>query len=407
MRRRTPGAPVGELDVVRSLLAQSRRFGPTTVLCLGVATIAVLAATASGFPVQHLNANDGGIWVTDNAAGEIGRFNKPIAQLDGTVSTTNAAPNLDVEQNGSLVAAWDRNAGRLYAVNVYTPSFSGGGVSVSAAQVALGGSTLAVLSTNQALRTATLAADGGSLDPLDSSAPARASHLPSNAAVAVGTDNSVYVAGGGKLLTFPAPGAGPQTSSAVPLPADGQWQIAAVGSVPVIADPVTRTLYLPDSGRTARLPSSDSSRALELQQSSQPSSFAVVATTQALYAVSLSTGQVTRLNGGHQGTPAAPVQVAGCIHAAWNAGDSGRYLRTCGGVPPASMTSQSFSLSSASPSLVFRVNHGEVVLNDTADGGVFLLDPSVMNAKPDWQLRQLTKKKTKNSTPPPISRTRS
>src|ERR1700683_573228 len=91
----------GGVVVVRSLFAQSRRFGTTTVLCLGVATIAVLAATASGFPVQHLNLNDGGIWVTDNAAGEIGRFNKPIAQLDGLVSTTNAAPNLDVDRTST------------------------------------------------------------------------------------------------------------------------------------------------------------------------------------------------------------------------------------------------------------------------------------------------------------------
>src|SRR5690348_481776 len=193
-----------------------RRFGTPVVLSVAVATFAALAATSQGFPVKHVSLNDGGIWVTDNQVGAIGRFDKPIAQLDGQVYATSPAPSLDVAQNGALVAAYDASAGRLYSVDVYKPAFADGGVSVSADQVALGGSTLAVLGAHT-LRTATLDAPGGSLAAVASNAPARASHLPDGAAVAVAADGTVYVAGGAKLRSFPA--SGPPATSSLPFSA--------------------------------------------------------------------------------------------------------------------------------------------------------------------------------------------
>ena len=193
---------------MRRLLAYPRRYSTPVVLFAAATTFAALAVTANGFPVQHLNLNDGGIWVTNNAIGAIGRFNKPIAQLDGLVSAASPAPELDVEQNGPLVSAWDQGAGRLYAVNVYQPAFAGGFATVSAAQVALGGSTLAVLGTNGTLRTTTLQPGGGSLAAISAAASPRASHLPAQAAVAVAPDNTVYVAGGGELRRYPAGYAG-------------------------------------------------------------------------------------------------------------------------------------------------------------------------------------------------------
>ena len=352
------------------------------MLCVAVATFAALAATSQGFPVQHVSLNDGGIWVTNNAIGAIGHFDKPIAQLDGQVNATSATPFLDVWQNGSLVAAYDSSVDRLYSVNVYQPAFAGGAVSVSASHIALGGSTLAVLGSNGTLRTATLDAPGGSLAAVGSAAPPRASHLPDNASVAVASDGTAYVAGGGELRRYPA--TGPPATSGLPFPAGDTLQITTVGTVPVVADATSRTLYLPASGRTVTLPSQDTSTTVQLQQSSPQGSVVAVATALALYRVDLGTGQLTILSTGHSGDVAAPVQVAGCIHAAWNNGPAGSYARNCGGQAAATVE-QSFPLSSARPSLVFRVNRGEVVLNDTADGGVFLVDTKVTNADPKWQ----------------------
>ena len=55
----------------------------------------------------------------------------------------------------------------------------------------------------------------------------------------------------------------------------------------------------------------------------------------------------------------------------------------CGTPPPAARQAQQFSLddTAGTPALVFRVNNGAVVLNDTTDGGVFLIDTDVTNVR--------------------------
>src|SRR5262249_18031243 len=69
-------------------------------------------------------------------------------------------------------------------------------------------------------------------------------------------------------------------------------------------------------------------------------------------------------------------------------GATGSYVRSCGMPPPAvpANGAQQFSIddSLGAPDLVFRVNNGAVVLNDTTDGGVFLVDDTVTNVKPKW-----------------------
>src|ERR1700729_1377772 len=99
-------------------LRRSRRITPV-VLGVAVVTFAALAVTSHGFPVQHVSLNDGGIWVTDNAIGSIGRFTKPIGQLDGEVAPASTSTSVGVWQDGPVVAAYDASGGRIYAVNVY------------------------------------------------------------------------------------------------------------------------------------------------------------------------------------------------------------------------------------------------------------------------------------------------
>ena len=126
----------------------------------------------------------------------------------------------------------------------------------------------------------------------------------------------MWVAGGGQLRDF-AQGDAQPAASGLPLPAADPMQVTTVGAVPVVADTVTKTLYLPDSGHTVTLPASDTSTGFELQQPSAASGIVVAATRQALYSVNLGSGQLTTLSTGHSGNVAAPVQVAGCVHAAW------------------------------------------------------------------------------------------
>ncbi|MGH3247500.1 MAG: hypothetical protein ACRDOI_15005, partial [Trebonia sp.] len=354
---------------------------------MAVAAMAALAASAHGLPVQHVSLNDGGIWVTDNSAGVVGRFAKPVGQLDGELAPQSVSTSMDVWQDGPLVAVYDASGGRMYGVNAYGPSFSGAGTAISpdttAGAIALGDDTLAVLGADHSLRTATLKAGGASLSALAATARPLAAHLPANSAVAVGSDDTVWVAGGGQLREFTEGAAAPSVTS-LPLSATDPMRVTTVGNVPVVADATTKTLYLPESGRMVRLPAADSSTGFELQQASGASDVAVAATGTALYSADLSTGRLTTLSSGHSGTVAAPVQVAGCVHAAWADGEDGSYVRTCGAPPPPAAAAQSFSTGDLSPELVFRVNNGEVVLNDTANGGVFLVDTTVIDVTPVW-----------------------
>lgn len=367
-----------------------RRLVTPLVIGVAVATLAALAASAHGFPVQHVSLNDGGIWVTDNSPGdvEVGRFAKPIGQLAGQLAPKSST-SVDVWQNGPLVATYASGAsgGRMYAVNVDDTDFADpAGTAVSPATpdtsgIALGDETVALLGTDHTLRSVTLGTDG-SLAPLAVTAPKLAKGLPANSAVAVGDDDTIWLAGGGKLREFTKGATGPAvTSLPAAMAATDPMQVTTVGNVPVVADAAAKALYLPDSGQTVRLPSSTD---FELQQASGTSDVVVAATSTALYSVNLSTGAFATLSSGESGTPAAPVQVAGCVQAAWASGENGSYVRACG-TPPRAGTPEPFATGDADPQLIFRVNNGEVVLNDTANGGVFLVDTKVTNVTPKWQ----------------------
>ena len=374
------------------MLFRRGRLGTSVVLGLAVVTFAALAASSHGFPVQHVSLNDGGIWVTNDSLGTIGRFSKPIAQLDGELAPASNSTSMDVWQDGPLVATYDATGGRMYAVNVDSTSFFDAGAAISPVTggIALGDTTLAVLSTDHALRTTQLSAGGGSLSGLTTAAKPLAAHLPANSAIAVGSDDTVWVAGGGQLRSYPE-GGQPEVSG-LPLSASDPMQVTTVGNVPVVADTATKTLYLPDSGHTVALPSSNTR--LELQQSSAASDVVIVATSQALYSVNLGSGQLTTLSSGHSGTAAAPVQVSGYVHAAWANGSTLSYVMTSGNPPAATPTTRTFDLDDPAPQLVFRVNNGDVVLNDTTDGGVFLVDSAIVNAHPKWQLTNTAGKST-------------
>jgi len=374
---------------LRPTLFRRRRLGTSLLLGVALATFAALAVTSHGFPVQQVSLNDGGIWVTDNASGYVARFDRPIAQLDGFVEPGSGSGSVNVWQDGSVIAAY--GGGRIYAVNPLQPNFydpAGQAISPAADGIALGGTTLAVLSTDHALRAVTLGTGGGSLSALSAAAKPLAAQLPANAAVAVGSDGTIWVAGGGELRAFPG-GAGAPTVSTLPLSASDPMQVTTVGDVPVVADAATGTLYLPESGRPAvQLPGAGAASGFVLQQPSGAGDVVLAATDQTLYSVTLSNGQLSMLSTGHSGTAVAPVQVAGCVDAAWAYGATGSYVHTCGTPPPATSDAQTFQLddSASVPSLVFRVNNDSVVLNDTTDGRVFFLEGATLTSvEPDWQ----------------------
>ncbi|NJC21822.1 hypothetical protein BJ994_000898 [Arthrobacter pigmenti] len=145
----------------------------------------------------------------------------------------------------------------------------------------------------------------------------------------------------------------------------GDVQVAAVGDQVVVFDGESGQLVLP-GGEVVVLPDGQDGK---LQQSGPVADFVVVATPTSLIKQSLGGGEpvVTALEG--NGVPAAPVQLDGCVHAAW--AGAAVYVRDC--VDDAGDRREEIPELGAESELVFRVNRSVVVLNDVNAGDVWLV----------------------------------
>jgi large repetitive protein len=149
---------------------------------------------------------------------------------------------------------------------------------------------------------------------------------------------------------------------------DADLQVAAVGDRGVVFDRSTGVLYLPD-GTPVTIPDGTGGM---LQQSGPDDSAVSVATAGALVRQPLGGGDPQVVATVDEGTPAAPVSLAGCVYAVWSG--SGAYARSCAGdVQP---TVKRIDVP-ASSSLVLRTNRRVVVVNDVTAGSVWIVDQDV------------------------------
>src|SRR5215467_6361897 len=387
----------------------------TIVLTSGAALLVVSAIFASGFAVEHVSLDDGGIWVTSNADHLFGRLNKPAGQLDAAFYPPGGAQDtssLDVVQQGAAVAAWDKGSGVLYPVDTSRGVPAGGdGSPISGAdQVELAGGTLAVLDPAsgavwaQRVDTTNGISSLAGVDPTAKQlATVGVKGTPANAALAVGQDGTVYaVASSGRIATIQSTGTGFAPVEYSQLDHGVQAVAAtAVGDRLVVVDPSTGTVVVP-GGPVATLGASTGRAtpdAAVVPQAPGPAANGVVlATPTALVSVDLSDGAITVLTTARNGTPATPVRLDNCVHAAWG-GAGGGYVRSCSG-GPATVIPLAGNLQLVEPQ--FRVNRDAIVLNDLQTGAVW--DLSNQRRVDDWQSVKPppinTKKGTKNSKNP-------
>ncbi len=153
------------------------------------------------------------------------------------------------------------------------------------------------------------------------------------------------------------------------LKGSGDLQLAVVGDRPVVLDAAAGNLFLP-GGRRLQLADA---RDAKLQQGGPGSDFVAIATQKALLKQPLdgSTAKTVTFDG--EGVPAAPVQLGGCVHAAWSGAN--KYVRDC--VNDGDDKNVDVPKASASPSYVFRVNRDLVVLNDVNSGNVWLVNQNM------------------------------
>lgn len=364
-----------------------------TALGVVAAALTAYAVTSRGYPVHHADLDDGGIWVTNQAWGTLGRQNRPVAQLDGVVWTGKQGSKeeragLDVLQNGIAVAAVDRDARTVTPVDTkLAEGLSDDAVTVKDSHVVLGGTTVGVTDPATGKTWLTRIDPGQGMSDLSAlSAKAKPVATAGGGAVlTVGTDGTAYVVSSDeqRLTTIrPADGgfAEPGTSRLPKAPdyAGKPVQATAVGHHVVTLDDHGVVL---GADRSLSHDLGDDADGAVLQQPSSSAGGVLVADTTGLKEVDLSSGDVRHV-AESTGEPAAPVRLGDCVFGAWASGARGTVATKCGSAPAQLGAIPDLG---PTPDLEFRINRGQLVLNDLSNGDVWEIHGAQIKKISNWQ----------------------
>ena len=347
----------------------ARRRLSTVLVFLAFAALAAAAWFHKGASQADVELNDGGVWVTSTTQHLVARLNYPSRQVDGAIRT--ASDSFDVTQSADHVLVPDTAASSVSTVDPTTVSLSAGTPLTSGVTVSQGADRVISVNSVEGTVRATTVSTVGSL----STSPALIENTPDVVAVA-GTDGSVHAVSAktGTITTVPVRSTGwdkPRTES-VSLTAGTDVAVTAVGKQTVVLERGTGVLHLPD-GKTIDLGESG----LSLQQPGPDSDTVLVASRTSLLSVRMDGSGSTTLPSADEGeapvgVAAAPVRLGGCVYAAWSG--SGQFVRRCSGTTE---TRHDEKLAS-STTPVFRVNRDAIVLNDVAEGTVWLPDEELV-----------------------------
>ncbi|MFE5294360.1 Ig-like domain-containing protein [Isoptericola sp. NPDC056618] len=364
------------MSVVSRAVEHRRSIASAGVVALFGAGLAGFALWYDGEATVDVDLNDSGVWVTNAADGEVGRFNYQAQALDGTLYAN--ATGFDVQQDAQRVllsSTGDSSASPIDPAQLAltsTMKLPGG------AQVASGGATTAIYD-DESGTVWVLPFDGsGSFDP-EKSEPAL-EKVGQGARLEVSTGGTVVVASPAdqKLWTIPTSARGtaedPEEERLSVQPGS-DVQVTTVGEEPVVLDRSTGKVVLP-GGDAVEV---DGGAEAQLQQPSPDSDIVLLATSRGLVSQPLDGGTPTRRTA--NGTPARPVQLGECAYGAWSV--SGQVVRDC----PGTDDDQDVVLEglSADSNLVYRVNRDVIVLNDVARGTLWMAADEFQKVD-DWDL---------------------
>ena len=352
----------------------ARRRLPAFILVLLVVALCIAGVIYKGAEVTQVNVNDGGIWVTNKSKQMVGHLDYEARILDGALRTE--ATNFDVGQAGETVTVSDLTSLTVAPVNVTQVSLGSPTALPAGSSAMQGGDVLGVLN----------AADG-TLWTTSATAPSPASlsegaALASNmgaSAFVTGLDGSVYsLSASGTLTTVTHQGTVDQTSTGQieGIPADARLSVTVVGNQVVALDSQSNTLFLPGN-KQLNLSAAGVDEGGILQQAGPKAGSVLLATPSALVSIPLTGGTPTitpSSEGGVSGTPAAPVRHEGCAYGAWTG--SGAYMRACD--DPSANKQMVVDTLTTAREIVFRTNRKAIVLNDVAQGSVWLPDSNMV-----------------------------
>ena len=338
-----------------------------TALAAASAVLLAAAIIYPGFKTAEVDLNDGGVWVVSKSRNAVGRLNYPSRVLDGAV--TPASASFDVLQDAGNVYVDDTAGSTLNQVSAANMRLGGDRKLPGSAEVSFGSAVLAVTDAAKgkvwAMSPSTVNAfDEESSEPVLTGAPGTVS--------AVGADDRIYSVDpkSGQVTATSVGPSGERTDAQVStwdgLKGAGDLQLAVVGDQPVVLDAGRGKLFLP-GGHEVAVPDAKDAK---LQLPGPAADGVALATQKALLLQPLDGSAAKQVEFGGQGVPAAPVQLAGCVHAAWSGAN--RYVRDCAN--DADDKNVAVPKASASPSYAFRVNRDLVVLNDVNSGNVWLVN---------------------------------
>ena len=367
----------------RSALRRHRSVIASWVaLSIAAGSLVAYAVTADGQKTHRTELNDAGVWVTNQSQGLLGRQNTSIDQLDANVP---AALNgdIDVLQDGEAIISVDDVNGVVTPVD---PSLGTAPqddqVSIAGSAVMNGGSVAVVKKDTGALwasrvdpktRVTTLADLDSEAKPLARAGKDAAVIATSTgtviAASATDTKLSVLRHAGAKFSQL-------QKAELDAVPTDGIAQMTSVGEQPVVLDGAGRILT--EAG------SVDLSKrgALTLQASGPAAPDVIVATQDSLLAVDLKAFDVREVATEVSGAPARPVRLGDCVFAAWAAAPTGQVAVACDGKD---LQGPNQFAVGAGAELTFRVNRGELLLNDIKNGTVWKVEGGIATDVSDWE----------------------
>ncbi len=348
-------------------------------LLVTVGAVVAYAVSADGYPSHRTDLNDGGIWVTSNADGIFGRINKPIGQADGALFA-DQDDNLDIVQQDAAVVGVNLTQHLLTSIDPSTvqPVEGEEATIPTGARVVMAGNTLAVLDPSDGRVWAQRIDSHAGLPSVTALADAAEplGEVGGTAALTVTTSGAVLASSAetDRLVRWRATGADFAEAEELPLELDlgASPSLTAVGERPVVLDGDTGSLVVVDGGSAALPPGS------VLQQPGPAAGSVVVATRTELLDVDLGTGDATALAADLSGRPTAPVRLGACRYGAWSGG-RGAVVTVCRGAEP-----QTGHLVSDATDLVFRVNRGQILLNDRDSGAVWDLDSDSPARIDDW-----------------------
>lgn len=363
--------------------------GVLTVLSL---VIAYLAWQHPGITKAQVDLNDGGIWVTNQSQHLVGHLNFPARALDGAVRSK--AGQFDVTQAGENVHFQNQAASEAAKIDpkkvrLETSSSLGKGQ-----QIAQSGGNLAILDPEAGLLWS-----GKDLLGVERNRANASVRSLRGAQLAGGEKGTFFLASATtkELITVRKEGKlwKDERVDLSQLPLNAKLEVAGVGDQAVALDGDQGILYLP-SGKRIKLQGTQ----LKLQESGPKKPFVLLADQDKLLKVDLSSGGTSEIpSGGSSGTPARPMVKAQCVYGAW--AGSGKFVRECSG--KVYRPSQELERLKSARNPVFRKNRDLVVLNDTADGAVWLADRN-MELVDNWdEISTMLKKQEEREDSPQLT----